>query len=212
MLLDVAVAAARDARRLVGQSTGQPPWAAQADAAEARVALARGDNEAALGFARQALGWLQDSHRDDPHLEILLPAARALIVAGTDQEKQMIGGLLHAYLALGAARVMNEDVRMRWFRSATGSELVELTGPIETPKAAKGAKAATTKAADGQEQELDERETKLLRLLVQGRSNREIGEEMHLDEVRVGSMLTALYGRIGTSSRAETTAFAIRAI
>ena len=98
---------------------------------------------------------------------------------------------------------MNEDVRMRWFRSPTGRELLELTGGVEPPRPAS--------SASSQEKELGERENQVLRLLVQGRSNREIGEELHIEEAAVSSMLTALYARIGTSSRAETTAFAIRA-
>lgn len=204
-LLDVATSAAAEARRLAAQAAGQPPWTAQADAAEARVALARGDNESAIGLAREALAWLQQSHRDDPHLEVLLPAARAVLVAGSDQEKEMIRDLLRVYLALGAARVMNDEVRMRMFRAPAGRELVELAGPIDMPKPAQS-------KATKQQAEFDERENRLMHLLVQGRSNREIGEELHLDEAGVAGMLSALYARIGTSSRAETTAFAIRAV
>ncbi|HEY7025485.1 MAG TPA: AAA family ATPase [Candidatus Limnocylindrales bacterium] len=204
-LLDAAVSAGREARRLAAQAPGQPPWVAQADAAEARVALARGDNETALAHAREALGWLQQSHRDDPHLEILLPAARAVLAFGTDDEKEFITGLLQVYLALGVARVMDEDVRMRWFRSANGRELVELTGSADLPSPAK---MQTAKKLE----EFDERESQLLRLLVQGRTNREIGEELELDDSGVSGMLTSLYARIGTSSRAEATAFAIRSV
>ena len=51
-------------------------------------------------LARQALTWLQNTHRDDPHLEILLPAARAVLAAGGDEEKEMIRALLQVYLAL----------------------------------------------------------------------------------------------------------------
>jgi DNA-binding NarL/FixJ family response regulator len=180
---------------------------AQADSAESRVALHRADTETALTLARQALGWLQQSHRDDPHLEIMLPAARTLTEVGTDEEKQMIHGLLQAYLALGAAREMNDDVRMRWFRSAAGRELVELAGPMEVPSPA----PAQTKG-DAPGMDLDERENRLLRLLVQGKSNHEISQELKVEDTAVAGMLSALYARVGTSSRAETTAFAIRAV
>ncbi len=203
-LLDAATAAARDARRLTSQLAGRPPWAAQADAAEARVALARGDSAAALLFARSAMEYLHTSMREDPHLEILLPAARAILASDDPEEKQQISGELYFYQAFGASRMMDEETRVRWFRGPVGSELAELAGPIAAP----GSGAAAPSPHD----ELDESQNQLLRMLAQGRTNREIGEELTLDDAGVSGLLSALYARIGTSSRAETTAFAFRAV
>jgi ATP/maltotriose-dependent transcriptional regulator MalT len=204
-LLSAAEAAARDARRLASQTTGQPPWVAQADAAEARIALARGDVDTALARARDALSWLQQSFRDDPHLEILLPAGRALLAAGSDEEKQFIGQMLQVYQAVGVSRVMDDRIRVRWFRGPLGRELSELAGPIERT-------TAEPKGAEAGHPQLDEDDTALLRLLVQGMSNREIGEQLGVDDTSVAGKLSALYAHLGTSSRAETTAFAFRAV
>ena len=203
-LLDAAASAAREARRIVGQLAGRPPWAAQADAAESRVALARGDNDSALQFARSAMDYLQSSMREDPHLEILLPAARAVLAAGEPEEKQGVTGQLQVYQAFGASRMMDEQVRVRWFRGPVGSELAELAGPIRAPSAGV--------AAPARGDELDESQNRVLHMLVQGHSNREIGEELSLDDAGVNGLLSALYAQIGTSSRAETTAFAFRAV
>jgi DNA-binding NarL/FixJ family response regulator len=51
-------------------------------------------------------------------------------------------------------------------------------------------------------------DTALLRSLVQGKTNREIGEELGMDEQAVTRRLGELFARIGASSRAEATAFA----
>jgi DNA-binding NarL/FixJ family response regulator len=46
--------------------------------------------------------------------------------------------------------------------------------------------------------------------LVQGKTNREIAEEMGIDEQAVTRRLGELFARIGASSRAEATAFAFQ--
>ncbi len=203
-LLDAATDAASEARRLADQLPGQPPWSAQADAAEARVAMVRGDGATALEHGRKAFAYLMGARRDDPHLEILMPAARAVLAHGTEQEQHMIGSMLQFYEAFGAARMMDEQIRMRWFRGPIGRELVELAGPAKEP--------AANAPSPSQHAELDESQGRLLRMLVQGRSNKEIAEEMGLDEAGVNGVLSTLYARIGTSSRAETTAFAFRTV
>jgi len=56
----------------------------------------------------------------------------------------------------------------------------------------------------------NEADAELLRCLIQGRTNAEIAEELGLDEPTVARRLGELFARIGTSSRAEATAFAFR--
>src|SRR5260221_381450 len=68
-----------EAKRRLADLSGQPPWGAQADAAVATVALARGDRARALELAQAALTFRQRALREEPHLEILLPAARAVL-------------------------------------------------------------------------------------------------------------------------------------
>jgi DNA-binding NarL/FixJ family response regulator len=53
-------------------------------------------------------------------------------------------------------------------------------------------------------------DTVLLQSLVQGKTNREIAEELGVDEPAVARRLGELFARIGASSRAEATAFAFR--
>ena len=139
--------------------------------------------------------------RDDPHLEILLPAARVVLALGEPVEKEQIVMELRLIQGLGAQRIMDERVRVRWFQTRLGRDLAELAGPYQQPK--NGA---------AHERQPDDRDSTLLRLLAQGRSNHEIAEELKLDDAGVSGALNALYARIGTTSRAETTALAFRAV
>jgi DNA-binding NarL/FixJ family response regulator len=65
-------------------------------------------------------------------------------------------------------------------------------------------------AVPASEAQLEGSDTALLRGLVQGKTNREIAEEMGIDEQAVTRRLGELFARIGASSRAEATAFAFQ--
>lgn len=58
--------------------------------------------------------------------------------------------------------------------------------------------------------ELTAREVSVLRLVADGRSNRDIGERLELSALTVKSHLARISRKIGTGDRAEMVAFAIR--
>ena len=62
-----------------GRTAGPAAMALQAQACLAVVALERGDRDSALALARSALAARHEAMREDPHLEILLPAARVIL-------------------------------------------------------------------------------------------------------------------------------------
>jgi DNA-binding NarL/FixJ family response regulator len=103
-----------------------------------------------------------------------------------------------------AQRTVDEDVRVRWFRGPIGREMTRLAGPIENASVVTDGNGHA--AGDGAE----DRDAELLRSLVQGKTNREIAEEIGIDEQAVTRKLGELFARIGASSRAEATALAFR--
>ena len=111
---------------------------------------------------------------------------------------------LQLTLAMIAQRTMDEDVRVRWFRGPIGQEMTRLAGPIEY----------ASNIADGNGHDAgdsaEDTDAQLLRSLVQGKTNREIAEEIGIDEQAVTRRLGELFARIGASSRAEATALAFR--
>jgi DNA-binding NarL/FixJ family response regulator len=200
-LLGAAETAALEVRSLAAQLPGHPPWSAQADAAMAMVELSRGRVEQAVEAARSASESLQAGMHEDVSLEIVLPAARAIIEGGTQEERDGVVDYLRLTLVLIAQRTVDPDVRARWFRGSTGGELARLAGPI----------AADGKQGNGSAS-LDPHDVELLSGLVGGRTDREIAEELGVGEAEVARRLAELFARLGTPSRAEATAYAFREV
>lgn len=199
-LLAVAERSAEDALLIAPSLPGHPLWGAQAEAARATVALARGGAEAAADAARRAATTLVAADVEDLNLDIRLPVARALVAGGDDAERELVHRELQLALSLVAQRIVDEDVRVRWFLGPVGRELTSLAGPPDATAWSDGS------AGD----DLPERDVRLLRLLVEGRTNRQIAEVLGIDERGVSRELAELYARIGTGSRAEATTYAFR--
>jgi DNA-binding CsgD family transcriptional regulator/tetratricopeptide (TPR) repeat protein len=207
-LCRVAERYAAEAKTVAQLLPGHPPWAAQADAALAEAYLSRGESERACAAARAAVGALEASLHEDFHLEIVLPCAEVLVAGGRDEERARVRSYLQLIVALVAQRTLDEDVRVRWFRGPLGRRLVRLAGRIDgdtlrEPAIGREAAVAATLDAGGVE---------LLRLLSEGRTNREIAAELGIDDAAVGRRLAELFGRIGADSRADATAFALHAV
>jgi DNA-binding NarL/FixJ family response regulator/tetratricopeptide (TPR) repeat protein len=201
-LLGVAESAALEISTLAPQLPGHPVWPAQAEAAMASVHLARDRPAEAADAGRRALRGLEEALHEDASLDVVLPAARAIAEGGSEEERAGLAEHLRLNLVVIAQRTFDPEVRARWFRSRMAAELARLAGPI-APDAAAG---------DGSAAPMDPQDVELLQRLVGGHTDREIAEELGVGEAEVASRLAELYARIGTSSRAEATAFAFREV
>jgi hypothetical protein len=193
-LLDAAEQAATEAAELAATMPGHPPWGAEASASLATIALARGRTDEAADHARSALGALQLAQHEDAHLDIAVSVANALVDA---PEWEELRPYLQQTLAMIAQRTVDEEVRVRWFRSPIGRELTRLVGPVDQLPAADGFEQVGVDPA-------------LLKSLMHGKTNGEIAEELGIEESAVVRQLAELYAQIGATSRAEATAFAFR--
>jgi DNA-binding NarL/FixJ family response regulator len=94
--------------------------------------------------------------------------------------------------------------------AATGESLIS---PPIASKLLTRLRADQREAADAVPEparaDLSEREVEVLRLLVEGRSNREIGEALVLSERTVERHVAKAYAKIGAHSRAEATRYAL---
>jgi ATP/maltotriose-dependent transcriptional regulator MalT len=203
-LLALAERSARDAKELVQVLPGHPPWGAAADSALAQVALARGKRGDAVEAARSALGALKAAHIEDLYLRIVLPAVRAILEAGPAEETEAVQRELRVTAALIAQRITDEDVRVRWFRGPLGRELSKLAG------ASSDAHPGERADEHGAGAQLDDDDAGLLWLLIEGRTNGEIADQLGLSEDDVTQRLAEMYARIGVSSRGEAAVFAFR--
>ncbi len=198
-LTALADRSAAEASELSATLPGNAPWGAQADASRASVALARGNVEEAMAFARAAAGALQAAMHEDLNLDVVLPSARVLMETNAPEWETDVRPFVRLSLAMIAQRTIDEDVRVRWLQGPLGSEMVALAGPI-----------STVVASDGQDGAPVEGNELLLQSLVQGKTNAEIAVELGIDGSAVERRLSELFATIGASSRADATAFAFR--
>ena len=138
--------------------------------------------------------------------------------------RAMIRGFLQLLLARIVAGSVDEEMRVKWLRGPVGRQLTELAGPMDEPMPAAqadagsgaGAEATAATAATAQTASptpgLDDVDRQLLHLLTQGSTNREMANELKLDEAAVSQRLARLLANIGASSRAQATSFAFRGI
>ncbi|HEY8632656.1 MAG TPA: LuxR C-terminal-related transcriptional regulator, partial [Candidatus Limnocylindrales bacterium] len=205
-LVELVERSAAQVKELLPLLPGHAPWGAQADAALSGIAFARGDGIAAVGAGGAAFQALQAGLHEDVSLEIIIPAARAVLAGGPPEMQGFVRGYLQQTLARIAQGTADEKVRVAWLTGPVGRELVDLAGPIEAPAA-----AAPGAATPGQPS-LDEIERRLLQLLTEGRTNAEIATDLDLVEDDVVKRLARLFARLGTSTRAEATSLAFRGL
>jgi DNA-binding NarL/FixJ family response regulator len=191
---------------------GHPPWGAQADAALATVALARGDTDGAAMLGGAALQALDAAHHEDTSLEILIPAARAVLAGGPSEFQDFVRSYVRTTLSRIAQGTADEAVRVRWLTGPLGRELVAVAGPLDAGGPSTAADGAQGSAADGQSATLDDGARRLLQLLTEGRTNAEIAAELDIAEDEVVHDLSRLFVQLGTSSRAEATSLAFRGL
>ena len=199
-LIDAAVVHAQEAKTLVAELPGHPPWGAQADAALAIFALARGDRASALTLARAALATRDEAMREDPHLEILLPAAAVVLELGDAPEVANIRDEVKLQQALIGQRTLRRRCPRPMVPRTGGRALSVLAGPFVAAPAAVAAES---------ENAIPDDERRMLGLLIEGRTNGEIAKELGIGEPAVGQALAAMYARIGATSRADATVFAL---
>ena len=116
----------------------------------------------------------------------------------------MIQSRLTLYAALIAQRITDEGVRVRWFRGPLGRELSRLAGTSN----GEGVVDEATGGPPGAD--LGEDDTRLLWLLIEAKTNREIAAELEVAEEIVARRLAEMYARIGVSSRGEAAVLAFR--
>lgn len=181
--VDAARAASRQLDELVA-NRGTESLMAMADHARACVALSDGDAVGCLGHARSAWQAWHD-------LEAPYEAARSRVLVA------------QACLALGDAD--SADLELRTAREAfvqldAAPDVIVVDsilgdGPTSTP-------------TPGRDWRLSARELEVLGLLVGGRTNRQIAEEMVLSEHTVARHLQNLFRKLGVTSRTAASTFA----
>lgn len=129
------------------------------------------------------------------------PAPGILVLTAYDQI-----AYVQAMLRLG--------VKGYWLKSARGSEIRQAVHEIVAgkrsldPEVNRMLLAEKNQVSNGETEPLTARELEVLRLVVQGVRNGEIGQRLSISIKTVETHLTSIYGKLGVQSRAEAIALA----
>jgi non-specific serine/threonine protein kinase len=186
----------------------------------AMIAMASGDEQAAATLLREDLAIIQALRARWIVGNLLANVAVLAVRLGRPKQAVLLAGastalgemtgalripLIERALAQaldGARRALGEDVYQAAWSAGRAIDLDEAIGCALLSLAAPSA----ARAPAG----LSAREVDVLRLLSQGKSNREIGEALFLSVRTVERHVENLYRKIDAHGRAEATAFALR--
>ncbi len=141
-LVELVERSAAGVKELLPLLPGHAPWGAQADAALSAIALARGDLPTAAMAGGAALAALQAGLHEDASLEIVVPAARAILAGGPPEAHGRMRAYLQEVLSRMAQGTADEKIRVAWLTGPVGREIVELAGPMDvTVEAIPGARS-----------------------------------------------------------------------
>lgn len=210
-IVDRIQVAAQNAIDLAGSLPGHPPWRAKAHAALAALALQQRDDSLALQSARDALTDLEPTQQEELFLDILLPCARAIMLVGDRDEREQLTSQLQFVLGGVAERILDDQIRTRWFSSGPQRELVAMIGGLdvarETFRASPLMVARQSLTAGTRPIELNAEEQRLLRLMSEGRTDEEIAGQLGRPPHEIARELAQVIGKLGAPSRAAATAF-----
>lgn len=146
---------------------------------------------------------LPDSHGLDgiARLRELAPALPIVVLSADDRPETVLGAIDR-----GAAGFIPKSADSAAFAGALREVL---DGRVHLPRQALLG-ADTAQADDGEALGLSPRQVDVLRLLVEGRSNKMIMRELELSESTVKTHLHAIFRRLGVSSRTQAVVAAAR--
>jgi DNA-binding NarL/FixJ family response regulator len=146
---------------------------------------------------------LPDSHGLDgiARLRELAPALPIVVLSADDRPETVLGAIDR-----GAAGFIPKSADSAAFAGALREVL---DGRVHLPRQALLG-ADTAQADDGEALGLSPRQVDVLRLLVEGRSNKLIMRELDLSESTVKTHLQAIFRRLGVSSRTQAVVAAAR--
>ena len=125
------------------------------------------------------------------------PRAGIIVLTTFDHDEDIYAGL-----RAGAKAYLLKDVQPE--------ELFGCIRAVHAGEAYLQPKVAAKLVQRVQEQQLTEREEQILKLLAEGKSNRAIGQSLHISESTVKSHLKSLFVKLDATSRAEAIALAAR--
>jgi DNA-binding NarL/FixJ family response regulator len=138
-------------------------------------------------------------------LRDMLPATKALMLTSYSDDQALFDSLL-----AGASGYVLKEIRgaalVDAVRQIAGGK--SLLDPVATKRVLE--RLRRTEEDDGQLADLSDQERRILMLIGDGLTNRQIGEELHLAEKTVKNYVSSLLAKLGMARRTQAAAFAAR--
>jgi two-component system nitrate/nitrite response regulator NarL len=172
------------------------------------------------GSVDEAIGQLRDTPPFDMVIvDLVMPGTtdtsgvRRIVEAAGGAPVAVVSGTIepsdvHACIAAGAKAFVPKTLDPKVFASAL--TIVAAGGsyvPVEFMTSQGG--QMRSEFGDARPEPMADRDLEILRMLVAGRSNKEIARQLGLQEVTVKVNLTRIFGRLGARNRAQAAAIAV---
>lgn len=192
---------------LKGLLERQPGWYVVAEAAAAREAVSRAVENRPDVIVMDIR--LAGSSGIDACRQIIqqLPDTRVIMLTSYAED-----GLLFDAIAAGAAgyvlKQIGSDDLVRAIETVSDGEA--LLDPSLTSRVLARVREATRKEALAAFADLTEQEIRVLSLIAEGKTNREIAEALYLGDGTVRNYVSNILSKLGVSNRAEAAAYAVQ--
>ena len=192
---------------------GLPPWGGIAAAAKVALLHGRGEIGAALEVTHALMKELGEVPTRVLFIEPAAPVVRVLAASPDPGDRTIAGAVAAQVVGFVAERTEDADVLRRWLVVPEARELTEIAGGLEAAREVIRSLPDTliVQRLPVLPLDLTADENALMRLMMEGRTDAEIGRELSLDEGEVSRRLAAVFAKIGAPSRSVATLYAFMA-
>ena len=174
------------------------------------ICAARGDWEGAMIHLNEAEAKAKQGGLRPELARILLAKAHCEVAQDKAESRGYVVSILLSVMRIFEALHMVEATSrvLAWLNSLTSDNRYEVYAqPVNIPYTQR---KATSARAKGLPANLTRSEANVLQIVVQGKSNRQIAQELSISEKTVANHLSHIFSKTESENRAAATAFAIR--
>jgi DNA-binding NarL/FixJ family response regulator len=198
-------AVVREGVRMVLEAAGDLAVVAQADTMTTAVdAAVRTRPDVVLMDVR-----LAESNGIEATRDILtrVPRSKVLMLTSFDDDEALFSSIMAGASGYLLKRIGSADL-VRAVRDVAGGK--SLLDPAITERVLRRLRHSPAMAKDDRLATLTEREEQILQLVAEGKTNAQIGREVHLSELTVKNHVSTILGKLEVARRTEAAAYLLR--
>ena len=135
-----------------------------------------------------------------------LPETRVIMLTSYAEDELLLEAIEAGASGYVLKQIGSDELVTAIERVARGEALID---PSMTPKLLRHLRAARRSAMASAFKDLTEQELRVLALIAEGKTNREIAQTLFLSEGTVRNYVSSILSKLGLSNRAEAAAYAV---